>query len=259
MLQLERDSESVLPQIPVLTSTPVKGENDFEPNFKNEYSKIRKMHDNSEEEIRYRDTIIGELEKKELKSRDKDAQIKSLNKKLENLEEEVLYRDRIILEKENEIKLKDEKLKRLQDRLKLTDEELKLYREGNIEKATVKHTEFFNRSLMERVKEQQRAIDTLKSALAQKSNIIANTPVIIPSYSSSFKHKESIYSWRNLIYSAFVLLLLFIIFKPASQSKIEPWYTNTFLEPFMYHLLEDRDIDYDYYNLGDVKYDYLQT
>lgn len=259
ILQLERDADSAMPQIPVLTSTPVKNENDFEPNFKNEYSKFRKMHENSEEEIRYRDTIISDLERKELKSRDKDSHIKTLNKKLENLEEEVLYRDRIIIEKENDIKLKDEKLKRLQDRLKLTDEELRLYRDGNTDKAAMKHSEFFNKALMERVKEQQRAIDSLKTALAQKSDIVASSPVIIPDYSTRTSHKDALYSWRNIIYSIFILILLYIIFKPTSHSKMEPWYTNTFMEPFMFHLFEDRDIDYDYYNLGDVKYDYLQT
>lgn len=259
MLQIERADDSVLPTIPVLTSTPVKDEDEsIEPNFKAQYSKIKRLHDNSEDEIRYRDNIIEQLEKREIGSRDKDSQIKSLNKKLDDLEEDVVYRDKIIIDRDNELKLKDEKLRRLQDRLKLMEDEVKLYRD-NDDKVVVKHNEFFNKALMERAQEQQRAIGALKNALAEKANIVSKNPIIISSPSKASSKNSASSSWRNVIYSILVLILLFFILKPKSGFKSQPWYINTFLEPFFYHLFEDTEIDYDYYNLGDVDFDFLQT
>lgn len=259
MLQLEREDDSVLPTIPVLTSTPVKGDDEIEPNFKTKYSMIRKMHDNSEEEIRYRDKIIEQLEKREVGSRDKDSQMKAMNKKLENLEEDVLYRDKIIIEKENELKMKDEKLRRFQDRLRLMEEEVKLYRD-NDDGVVVKHSDFFNKALMERVREQQRAIDALKNALAEKSHVVAKNPIIISSGPISSEKGKVLYSWRSLIYALLVVFLLYLILRPKSTHKPHSWYTNTLFEPYFYHLFEDKEIDYEYYDIGDLDFDnYLQT
>lgn len=261
ILKIERDDDSVLPTIPVLTSTPIKDEDILAPNFKSEYSKIRKMHDNSEDEIRYRDNIIEQLEKREIGSRDKDTQLKSLKKKLENLEEDLVYRDKIIVEKDNELNVKNEKLRRLHDRLKLLEDEVKLYRDSD-DKVVIKQSEFFNKALMERLKEQQRAIDSLKDALAEKSHIVAKTPITVPnrfSKDSGFFKKEFANSRRTIIYSILIFILIFMCFNPFASSSKGPWYRDTPLEPYLYHIFEDYEIDYDYYNLGDLDYDYLQT
>ncbi|CDR46844.1 CYFA0S26e00716g1_1 [Cyberlindnera fabianii] len=251
----------------VLTSTPIKGDPMIQPSFKKEYKQYKRLSESQEREIEYRDEVIQKLEKKEAELAKLMNKFKEASKLAKDLEEDVLYRDRMVIAKDDEIKKKELELKRLREEVKRWKDEAKMWQTNNEDEwklYMVKKERNFNNELLKRVQDQHKQIELLKEALARSNKHVSAKPIIVSS-TPMIKSKTTIpildlypdLRKRSTWIVIGILVLLILAYSVISGPSNSPWYTGTWVEPWLFEWVENDSVDYDYYNLGAVNEDYL--
>jgi hypothetical protein len=220
-----------------------KKKKEFKPNFK--WDKLQELKEN---EIRYRDDVINSMETKSERDKRRIDELSNGLKNQTRYEEEIAFRDEIIVKKDEAIREKDLMIKRLKDEIHGLKDQLK----GTENSEAWGRQEQFQVELWQRIQRQQEVIGELKMKLTSKSQMkpMKQEKVSIKQTPSNKIMNTQIFNPFALI--SYKLLLMLVLILIILFYKNEPWYINTPFEPFFFEIIDNAEIDYDYYSKSAV-------
>jgi hypothetical protein len=221
------------------------------PDFRTEYKKSERLNGVQDDEILYRDKIIENLENKQALLQKNECKIQELKTQNSSLEEDVLYRDNIILSKQNEIDSNLDRINVLEQKISQLQKEINIYKSRDASNSlnSQEQKQQFNKELLNRVKSQQAIIQSLQKALNEKKEIIVTKRVPVPFKLTAAQQFEVPNALKLIKYPLFGIALLILIIISVNSSE----WKKTIVE----NAMNNNDIDYDYYNLGDMESDFL--
>lgn len=212
----------------------VDDDHSIRPSFKKEWRKYKRLSETQEDEIKYRDDVIRQLETKYSNNDKLIHETSTLVKQNEKYEEEISFRDKIILERDETIKQRDFKIQKLQEQVKSLNDEISLLKgkhPDELMRFQWGKEDKFHRELKSRIQKQQDTIDKLKQMLYSKKKF--TTPKDIKEQTNK---KGKNYTKFVLIPFISLVICLFL------QIQYRRW-----VEQYWFEMVDNADIDYAYY------------